>query len=65
MCLHLIPAQVMLYCYFKPTLLNPSGPLAESINPATIKAAKEGVKDTTSKPSKAEVSTVTLTLEHR
>ena len=29
------------------------GPLAESINPATIKAANEAVKDATSKPSKA------------
>ena len=35
---------------------NSSGPLAESINPATIKAANEAVKDATSKPSKARGS---------
>ena len=52
--MHLVPAQAMsLYRYFKPTLSSPSGPLAESINPATIKAANEAVKDATSKPSKA------------
>ena len=31
----------------KPTLPSPSGTLAESINPATIKAANEAVKDAT------------------
>ena len=52
--MHLVPAQAMsLYRYFKPMLPSPSGPLAESINPATIKAANEAVKDATSKPSKA------------
>ena len=55
--MHLVPAQAMsLYSYFKPTLPSPSGPLAESINPATIKAANEAVKDATSKPSKARGS---------
>ena len=55
-CAH-APAQAMsLYRYFKPTLPSPSGPLAESINPATIKAANEAVKDATSKPSKARGS---------
>ena len=55
--MHLVPAQAMsLYRYFKPTLLSPSGPLARSINPATIKAANEAVKDATSKPSKARGS---------
>ena len=54
---YLVPAQAMsLYRYFKPTLPSPSGPLAESINPATIKAANEAVKDATSKPSKARGS---------
>ena len=52
--MHLVPAQAMsLYSYFKPTLPSPSGPLAENIIPATIKAAIEAVKDATSKPSKA------------
>ena len=56
-CTWYIPAQAMsLYRYFKPTLPSPSGPLAESINPATIKAANEAVKDATSKPSKARGS---------
>ena len=51
------PALAMsLYRYFKPTLPSPSGHLAESINPATIKAANEAVKDATSKPSKARGS---------
>ena len=45
-----------LYSYFKPTLPSPSGPLAESINPTTIKAANEAVKDATPKPSKARGS---------
>ena len=55
--MHLVPAQAMsLYRYFKPTLPSPSGPLAESINPAIIKAANEAVKDATSKPSKARGS---------
>ena len=51
------PALAMsFYRYFKPTLPSPSGPSAESINPATIKAANEAVKDATSKPSKARGS---------
>ena len=55
--MHLVPAQaISLYRHFKPTLPSPSGPLAESINPATIKAANEAVKDATSKPSKARGS---------
>ena len=55
--MNLVPTQAMsLYRYFKPTLPSPSGPLVESINPATIKAANEAVKDATSKPSKARGS---------
>ena len=55
--LHLVSAQMMsLYRYVKPTLLGPSGPLAESIDPATIKTPNEAVKDATSEPSKARGS---------
>ena len=39
-----------------PTLPSPSGPLANSIDPATIKAANKAVKDAISKPSKARGS---------
>ena len=45
-----------LYRYFQPMLPCPRGPLANSVDSATIEAANETVKDATSKPCKARGS---------